>query len=126
LSTTILRELLLVRRALTSHIVVQYGGTVIDEAIEQASYYRGVYGIKGVLSPMKCLVAEMPERRYHEQMEREEAEFKAAGNKRVCPDCGERKAREDVACTLGYPGHPGAEFTAILICEAYDCGKVTM
>jgi hypothetical protein len=36
-----------------------------------------------------------------------------------CESCGKTAVLYDlVACTLGYPGHPGAEFTAFGICEA--------
>lgn len=39
--------------------------------------------------PSRILVAEMPERRYHESMAEEDARIAAHGGKEKCPSCGE-------------------------------------
>lgn len=124
MSPTIMRELLAIRRTLTTHVVEQWGGTRVSLADEQVAYYRGALGITGVLSPVKCMTAELPYRRYHEEMEREEEAYIAAGYRHICPECGVRAAKDGTACTYGYPGHPGADYTAYLNCEA--CGKFSM
>ena len=67
-------------------------------------------------------------RKYHEDMEREmrtlESTPRLDGRPAValeaeCDQCGQRKPvlyGQD-ACTLGYPGHPGAEWTSFQLCE---------
>lgn len=73
-------------------------------------------------------------RQYHEDMENEmqllDAMPKLDGRpavalNRECDQCGQVKPvlyGQD-ACTLGYPGHPGAEFTSFQLCEDCLTGK---
>jgi hypothetical protein len=67
-------------------------------------------------------------RQYHEDLEREMATLQAMprlnGRAAIaldseCDQCGQVKPvlyGQD-ACTLGYPGHPGAEWTTFQLCE---------
>lgn len=60
---------------------------------------------------------------YERYMAEEMAEFEAqqaAGGRTVCPKCGERSVTHRSVCTLGYPGHPGAEFSDLAECEVCD------
>jgi hypothetical protein len=70
----------------------------------------------------------MTEDEYYEAMEREhlalQAVPKVKGHEAVsfdgeCDRCGKTKhiLYGHTACTLGYPGHPGAEFTQFQVCE---------
>lgn len=90
---------------------------------DEHGWYRHITGKKNP-SVLEVFLAELPERRHYEALEREEAAFRAAGNRSVCDACGERAVRHRTACTLGYPGHPGAEFTEYHTCEA--CGHSEM
>lgn len=54
---------------------------------------------------------------YHAEMEAEYEAEQAAGGRTVCPQCGERKVRHRSVVTLGYEGHPGAEYSDLAECE---------
>jgi hypothetical protein len=74
--------------------------------------------------PLRVFLAELPLRRYHEEQDREyELELKHGGKKR-CDSCGKFAVEVKAVCTLGYPGHPGAEFTSYHRCT--NCGKESM
>ena len=52
-----------------------------------------------------------------------QAEYKArmeAGGKSVCPECKQRTVKHRDVCTIGYPGHPGAEWSDFSECTS--CG----
>lgn len=114
-SPTIMRELEINRRAIAW----------ANSTGEDGGYMQHQVGRKR-LTPVNLLIAEMPERRWHEEQEREYELFRAAGNRHVCEECGERTAREEVACTYGYAGHPGADYTSVRICDRNECGHVDM
>ena len=53
-----------------------------------------------------------------------EAEYEAqqrAGGRTVCPQCGNRSVKHSTVCTLGYPGHPGAEMSGYAQCLTDGC-----
>ena len=61
---------------------------------------------------------------YAQYMAESLAEYEArdaAGGRTICDRCGERKMVWRSVCTLGYPGHPGAEMSEYGKCE--NCGQ---
>lgn len=58
--------------------------------------------------------------RYHEEMEAEYQAQQAAGGRTICPSCGQRAVKHSSVVTLGYAGHPGAEYSDYGHCE--NCG----
>lgn len=42
------------------------------------------------------------------------------GGRELCPQCNKRGVLSSAVCTLGYPGHPGAEFSTLRECEFCD------
>jgi hypothetical protein len=61
---------------------------------------------------------------YMKDAELEEERRLAAGGRTVCPSCGLRLVVHSTVCTLGYPGHPGAEFSDLGKCEG--CGHAEL
>lgn len=125
MSPTILRELLVIQHSLTTRYAA-------DDPSDQDASFEALYlnherlemlrdvrtGLRA--SAVNVLVGQLPERRYYEAMEREEDARVAAGGREICPDCGERAVKSQDVCTLGYPGHPGAEFSVYRTCENCD------
>ncbi len=58
--------------------------------------------------------------RHMEELEVEHDAQMAAGGRMICDHCGERAVKHESVCTLGYAGHPGAEFSVMTKCE--KCG----
>jgi hypothetical protein len=76
-----------------------------------------------VFGPLTRDEHEMIER-YEAHMEAEEREndaYMAAGRRSICPKCGERSVRDSAVVTLGYAGHPGAEWSQMYECENSNC-----
>ncbi len=123
-SPTILRELSNVQRRISTHVVERdvSGKVVVDWALEEQHYLRGANRLTGRMSPMKALLAELPERRYHEECDREEQARMAAGGRSVCEACGERAVLHESVCTYGVPSNINSEWSVIGKCEA--CGHV--
>jgi predicted nucleic-acid-binding Zn-ribbon protein len=71
-------------------------------------------------NPLRCFLAELPQRRYEEDMEREFEAQEAAGDRTVCPKCGERSVVDGLVATLG-GGLPGSEYSVYYKCERDDC-----
>lgn len=59
--------------------------------------------------------------RYMAEAENEETAREINGVGGPCEACGEYSVLEGTACTLGYPGHPGAEYSATYTCINPDC-----
>jgi UDP-N-acetylmuramyl tripeptide synthase len=57
---------------------------------------------------------------YMEECSREHEAQLAAGGRMICPKCGERAMRDRTVCTYGYPGHPGADYSALYECDNCD------
>jgi len=55
--------------------------------------------------------------RYNEECEAEYEAQQAAGGRTICPNCGERSVKHRSVITLGYAGHPGAEYSNLAECE---------
>ena len=72
-------------------------------------------------SALQVFLAELPEQRAWEARALEEAARAAAGGKEICPNCGDRSVKSSDVCTLGYPGHPGAEFSVYRKCVNERC-----
>jgi hypothetical protein len=66
--------------------------------------------------------AEAAYERYCIEREEEHEAQERAGGRTICPACGNRSVRHSSVCTLGYPGHPGAEFSGYARCETPGCG----
>lgn len=79
---------------------------------------RGERSNRIMRDPVRLLKLELPERRHYEEEEREHEREQAHGGKSKCPNCGEYAVKTRTVCTLGYPGHPGADYTAL-----YECGN---
>lgn len=65
------------------------------------------------------------EARYEAYMAESEAEHEAqlrADGRTICPRCGRRSVKHSTVCTLGRPGHPGAEMSGFAKCETPGCG----
>lgn len=61
---------------------------------------------------------------YQEESALEYEAQQAAGGRTICPQCGNRSVKHRAVCTLGYPGHPGAEFSDFASCERCDYMEV--
>jgi predicted nucleic-acid-binding Zn-ribbon protein len=57
-------------------------------------------------------------------MEREYEAEQAAGGRTVCPNCGNRSVTHRSVITLGYEGHPGAEYSDFAKCERCDYAEL--
>lgn len=56
--------------------------------------------------------------------EQDYAEEQAAGGRTICPQCGKRSVTHRSVVTLGYAGHPGAEYSDLAKCESCDYREV--
>ena len=56
--------------------------------------------------------------------EQDYAEEQAAGGRTICPQCGKRSVTHRSVVTLGYAGHPGAEYSDLAKCESCDYKEV--
>lgn len=54
------------------------------------------------------------------EAEEEHRAQEAAGGRTICPQCGQRSVVHGTAVTLGYAGHPGAEYSGTEQCERCD------
>lgn len=62
--------------------------------------------------------------RYCEEMAAEYEAQEAAGGRTICPECGNRSVKHRSVVTLGYAGHPGAEWSDLAECERDECAYV--
>jgi hypothetical protein len=98
-------------------------GTISD--MEVAMWDREQLGLH-TYGPLTREEAEK-EAKYEAFMQEEADEYdarEAAGGRTVCPACGNRTVTHTSVCTLGYPGHPGAEFSDFERCEACDWSRL--
>jgi len=58
------------------------------------------------------------------ESEREYEAQLAAGGRTICPQCNERSVTHRSVVTLGYAGHPGAEFSDLAECERCDYKEI--
>lgn len=58
--------------------------------------------------------------RYQDESAAEYEAEQAAGGRTICDQCGERSVVHRTVCTLGYVGHPGADYSDLATCER--CG----
>ena len=72
------------------------------------------------ISPLKFYVHLRPYIKYQEESEREYEAQMANGGRTICPKCGERSLTSRTVCTYGYPGHPGADYSALYECHFCD------
>jgi hypothetical protein len=64
---------------------------------------------------------------YEQYMQESYAEHlaeEAAGGRTICQQCGNRSVTHRSVVTLGYAGHPGAEYSDLGSCE--ECGFVEL
>ena len=54
------------------------------------------------------------------EAEKEYEAQQAAGGRTICPQCGQRSVTHSSVVTLGYAGHPGAEWSEYKQCESCD------
>ena len=59
-----------------------------------------------------------------EEQGREDEALDAAGGRTICPQCGNRSVTHRSVVTLGYAGHPGAEYSDLAECESCDYKEV--
>jgi hypothetical protein len=115
-SPTILRELLAIRRAVQNANPRSPGS--------DANWYGALASWSkqpgAARDPMRLLQLELPERRYHEGIERHEAEVRAHGGLDRCPACGEWQLKSGTALTYGVAGHPGSEYSGYVHCLNCD------
>jgi len=58
---------------------------------------------------------------YREEEQREYEEQMRLGGRTICPECHNRSVKHSTVCTLGYPGHPGADYSDYGKCETEGC-----
>jgi hypothetical protein len=73
----------------------------------------------GPLTLEQSVTARKYEQYMLEQIEEHEAQDRAGG-RTICPQCGERSVKHSTVLTLGYEGHPGAEYSGYAECEKCD------
>lgn len=71
--------------------------------------------------PPMCDTCESSYAAHIEAMEAEEDRVRQHGGLEKCPSCGHYSVRSSNVCTLGYPAHPGAEFSVYRVCERTSC-----
>jgi hypothetical protein len=85
-------------------------GAGIEYAAVQSAWLHEHHG-------REALVAE---REYYEAMAADFEAEQAAGGRTICPQCGNRSVTHRTVVTLGYEGHPGAEYSDLASCERCD------
>jgi len=68
-----------------------------------------------------CPECEESQRKHYEEIEREEELVRQHGGLHRCPKCDNFSVKKQDVCTLGYPGHPGAEFSVYSKCQREEC-----
>lgn len=132
MSPTILRELLRIQTQVRAGDEANwYFGNIAYNApgvreLPHGSVERRAAAKRVLRDPSRLLRAELPERRYHEEMEVEHLAQLAAGGRTICPNCGERSVRGRDVYTLGYAGHPGAEISVYECCERDNCDYASL
>lgn len=86
-------------------------------------HYTTGFGAIGPLT-REQVEAEAAYERHMLEMEAEEEARIAAGGREICRKCGVRAVVSSDVCTLGYPGHPGAEFSVYRKCESCGHGEL--
>ena len=76
---------------------------------------------RNCLEPPMCPECTKSQNDHYEWMEREQELERQHGGLSRCPSCDQFTVKKQDVCTLGYPGHPGAEFSTYSNCTNPDC-----